>query len=43
MLIQIAIPSRTDVFEYQKLQNQVFELVGRINGKYSKPLNMYEF
>ena len=35
-MIQIAIPSRTDVPEYQKLQNQVFELVGRINGKFSK-------
>lgn len=38
MLIQVAIPSRTDVPEYQKLQNTVFELIGRINGKFSKLL-----
>jgi trehalose-6-phosphate synthase len=35
VLLQIAIPSRGDVAEYQNLQNQVFELVGRINGKFS--------
>jgi trehalose-6-phosphate synthase len=38
VLIQIAIPSRTDVVEYQRLQNQVFELIGRINGKFSKKI-----
>lgn len=30
VLIQIAVPSRTDVPEYQKLKNEVEALVGRI-------------
>eukprot|EP00742_Colponemidia_sp_Colp-10_P008523 GILJ01009236.1.p1 GENE.GILJ01009236.1~~GILJ01009236.1.p1 ORF type:complete len:841 (-),score=141.00 GILJ01009236.1:472-2994(-) len=34
VLIQLAVPSRTDVPEYQKLKCQVHEMVGRINGKY---------
>ncbi|GLT52549.1 hypothetical protein SLA2020_258830 [Shorea laevis] len=34
VLLQIAIPSRTNVPEYQKLTSQVHEIVGRINGKY---------
>ncbi|KAL7751082.1 Trehalose-6-P synthase/phosphatase complex synthase subunit [Sorochytrium milnesiophthora] len=34
VLVQVAVPSRTDVEEYQQLQQSVNELVGRINGKY---------
>ncbi|GLT80169.1 hypothetical protein SLA2020_516230 [Shorea laevis] len=34
VLVQIAVPTRTDVPEYQKLTSQVHEIVGRINGKY---------
>jgi trehalose 6-phosphate synthase len=34
VLIQIAIPSREDVEEYQNLRAVVNELVGRINGKF---------
>jgi trehalose 6-phosphate synthase/phosphatase len=35
VLVQIAVPSRTEVEEYKKLITQTNELVGRINGKYS--------
>ncbi|PWA98239.1 alpha,alpha-trehalose-phosphate synthase [Artemisia annua] len=34
VLLQIAVPTRTDVPEYQKLTCQVHEIVGRINGKF---------
>ncbi|GME69740.1 unnamed protein product [[Candida] boidinii] len=34
VLIQIAVPSRGDVEEYQSLRATVNELVGRINGKF---------
>lgn len=34
VLIQIAVPSRTDVEEYKKLKNEVEALVGHINGTY---------
>lgn len=34
VLVQVAVPSRQDVQEYQNLQSIVNELVGRINGKY---------
>ncbi|KAI6245882.1 Alpha,alpha-trehalose-phosphate synthase [Erysiphe necator] len=34
VLVQVAIPSRQDVEEYQNLQTVVNELVGRINGKF---------
>lgn len=34
MLVQVAVPSRQSVEEYQQLQTVVNELVGRINGKY---------
>ena len=34
MLVQVAVPSRDTVEEYQHLQTVVNELVGRINGKY---------
>ena len=33
-LIQIAVPTRSDVPEYQRLASQVHEIVGRINGRF---------
>ena len=34
-LFQIAVPSRTDVKEYQDLKEEMDRLVGRINGRFS--------
>ncbi|XP_022847634.1 alpha,alpha-trehalose-phosphate synthase [UDP-forming] 1-like [Olea europaea var. sylvestris] len=34
VLLQIAVPTRTDVPEYKKLTSQVHEIVGRINGRF---------
>lgn len=34
-LLQIAVPSRTDVKEYMDLKEQMDQLVGRINGQFS--------
>ncbi|KAH9287707.1 hypothetical protein KI387_031824, partial [Taxus chinensis] len=34
LLVQIAVPTRTDVHDYQKLMSQVHEIVGRINGRF---------
>lgn len=34
LLVQIAVPSRTDVPEYQRLRSMVHEIVGRINGAF---------
>mmetsp|Transcript_34157 Transcript_34157/g.96798 ORF Transcript_34157/g.96798 Transcript_34157/m.96798 type:complete len:1143 (+) Transcript_34157:655-4083(+) len=34
LLVQIAVPTRTDVPEYQQLRSLVHEIVGRINGKF---------
>src|ERR1700760_987977 len=34
VLVQVAVPSRSDVEEYQNLRQVVNELVGRINGKF---------
>ncbi len=36
-LLQLAIPTRQDVDEYQKLRSEVERMVGEINGKYSTP------
>jgi trehalose-6-phosphate synthase len=36
VLVQLAVPSRQDVDEYQQLRSTVNELVGRINGQYGK-------
>jgi trehalose-6-phosphate synthase len=33
-LVQIAVPTRTEIEEYKKLSSQTNELVGRINGKF---------
>ncbi|XP_040581786.1 uncharacterized protein [Lepeophtheirus salmonis] len=35
VLLQIAVPSRTDIKEYQDLKDLLDKLVGQINGKYS--------
>ena len=37
VLVQVAVPSRQDVEEYQNLRAVVNELVGRINGKFGIP------
>ncbi|KAI5017115.1 hypothetical protein ZWY2020_037493 [Hordeum vulgare] len=34
VLVQIAVPTRSDVPEYQELKSQVHEMVGRVNGKF---------
>jgi len=34
VLVQIAVPSRTDVPEYQRLRSATHELVGRLNGRF---------
>lgn len=36
VLVQVAVPSRGDVEEYQNLRAVVNELVGRINGRFGK-------
>lgn len=33
--LQISVPSRTDVLEYQQLKEEIDQLVGRINGRFS--------
>ena len=40
VLVQVAVPSRGDVEEYQNLRAVVNELVGRINGKFGKFLGV---
>ncbi|EEA19872.1 hypothetical protein TMatcc_010014 [Talaromyces marneffei ATCC 18224] len=37
ILIQVAVPSREDVKEYQDLETAISCQVGKINGKFSKP------
>ncbi|HEX7100841.1 MAG TPA: trehalose-6-phosphate synthase [Acidimicrobiia bacterium] len=34
--VQIAVPSREDVDEYQEIRRQVEEMVGRVNGRFSE-------
>jgi trehalose 6-phosphate synthase/phosphatase len=36
-MIQVAVPSRTDVAAYQDFRNQVDALIGRINGAFGTP------
>jgi trehalose-6-phosphate synthase len=36
-LVQIAVPTRGEVREYETLRRQVEELVGRINGRFTEP------
>ena len=35
IFMQVAVPSRTDVKEYQDLKEEMDQLVGRINGRFS--------
>ena len=35
LLMQIAVPSRSDIMEYQDLKERIDKLVGMINGKFS--------
>ncbi|XP_023942455.2 uncharacterized protein LOC112048975 [Bicyclus anynana] len=37
VLLQISVPSRTDVKEYQDLKEEMDQLVGRINGRFTTP------
>lgn len=37
VLLQISVPSRTDVKEYQELKEEMDQLVGRINGRFTTP------
>ena len=37
VLLQIAVPTRTEVPEYQKLRSVAHRLVGRINGRFGTP------
>ncbi|KAJ5772625.1 hypothetical protein N7520_003154 [Penicillium odoratum] len=37
VLIQVAVPSREDVKEYQELETELSTLAGKINGKHSTP------
>ena len=34
-LLQVAVPSRTDVVEYQNLKEEIDQLIGRVNGSFS--------
>nr|CAD7403123.1 unnamed protein product [Timema cristinae] len=36
-LLQIAVPSRTDVKEYQDLKEELDQMVGKINGRFTTP------
>lgn len=36
-MLQVAVPSRTDVKEYQDLKEEMDQLVGRINGRFTTP------
>lgn len=37
ILMQIAVPSRTDVKEYKDLKEEIDQLIGRINGRFTTP------
>ena len=37
IFLQIAVPSRTDVKEYQDLKEELDQLVGAINGRFTTP------
>jgi trehalose-6-phosphate synthase len=36
-LVQVAVPSRTEVPQYAQLKREVDELVGQINGRFARP------
>jgi trehalose 6-phosphate synthase len=37
VFVQVAVPSREDVEEYQELRDQVEQVVGNINGRFTEP------
>ena len=37
MMLQVAVPSRTDVKEYKEVKEEIDKLVGCINGQFSTP------
>ena len=37
IFLQVVVPSRTDVKEYQDLKEEIDQLVGRINGRFATP------
>ena len=37
ILLQIAVPSRTEVKEYRRQKREIDELVGRVNGRFATP------
>jgi trehalose 6-phosphate synthase/phosphatase len=37
ILLQLAVPSRTEVPEYRRLKREIDELVGRVNGRFGTP------
>jgi trehalose 6-phosphate synthase len=37
VFVQVAVPSREDVEEYQELRDQVEQIVGNINGRFTEP------
>lgn len=41
VMIQVAVPSREDVKEYQNLETEISCLVGKINGKFSSSIYHY--
>ena len=43
VLVQIAVPTRGEVEEYQNLRVLVNELVGRINGKFGELTSLWHF
>lgn len=43
VLVQVAVPSRGDVEEYQNLRAVVNELVGRINGRFGRLTHIKRF
>lgn len=43
VLVQIAIPTRGEVEEYQNLRVLINELVGRINGKFGESALLWPF
>ncbi|UJR16661.1 hypothetical protein I4U23_003561 [Adineta vaga] len=40
ILVQVAVPSRTDVLEYQMFKAETHKLVGRINGRFGSVANV---
>lgn len=41
VLIQVAVPSREEVKEYQELESEISTIVGKINGKYGKKISVF--